>query len=429
MSVKEYMRIAETTDKLEPKEATNPNYKVVPVLGLAGEIGSLLAELKKRVRERHRASDLGTKLIREELGDIIWYAATIARRAGLDFQKDILLANLRRVGTLIDYLPSSEKITLQIDTAVPSIAEVETFDSYQRNASRSATPQHDPDILVPYLSRIWRNSGELLDHLDVSQSSFSEEEKQRITQPLGDVMWYVARFATLFNESLGNIASLNAEKTQSMFVPGAPTPLHDEDDKLLEQFPRKFDVDFVPTDSETAVMLINGLQIGDPLKDNADPTENATPHVIDGYRFHDCVHLAFVAVLGWSPVLRDLMKRKRKSKKKVDDAQDGARARIVEEMIVKLTHSYAVGVDPERLLGGRTHVTMDLLKQIQTLTEKLDVNKNKFWEWEKAILEGYRIFDQLRRCGRGRIRVDLRSRSVSFSELADGEAEKFRKPT
>ncbi len=38
---------------------------------------------------------------------------------------------------------------------------------------------------------------------------------------------------------------------------------------------------------------------------------------------------------------------------------------------------------------------MDLLKQIVALTEGLQVNANKLWEWEKAILEGYKIFDRL----------------------------------
>jgi hypothetical protein len=99
-----------------------------------------------------------------------------------------------------------------------------------------------------------------------------------------------------------------------MFAPGAPTHLHDDGDKPLERFPRKFNVDFVSIDDETAVMLVNGLRIGDPLKDNADPAAGDKDGAIDGYRFHDCVHLAFVAVLGWSPVVRGLMKRKRKSR-------------------------------------------------------------------------------------------------------------------
>jgi len=241
-------------------------------------------------------------------------------------------------------------------------------------------------------------------------------------------MWYVAGFATLFGESLGSIVLFNADKVQSMFAPGRPSPLHDEKDKLLEQFPRRFNVDFVSIDNDTAVMLVNGMQLGDPLRDNADRSEQERHGVIDGYRFHDCVHLAFAAVLGWSPVLRGLMKRKRKSNKAVDDAQDGARAQIVEEMVVKLAHSYAIGVDARTLLHGRKHVTMDLLKLIQVLTGQLEVKTNKLWEWEKAILDGYRIFDQLRRSGRGRIRVDLTNRSVSFSKLIGHKAEGFAGP-
>jgi aryl-alcohol dehydrogenase-like predicted oxidoreductase len=37
--------------------------------------------------------------------------------------------------------------------------------------------------------------------------------------------------------------------------------------------------------------------------------------------------------LGWSPVLRGLLKRKRKSNAKIDENEDGARAAIIEEGI------------------------------------------------------------------------------------------------
>ena len=33
----------------------------------------------------------------------------------------------------------------------------------------------------------------------------------------------------------------------------------------------------------------------------------------DGYRFHDVVHLAYAAILGWSPVTRALLDCKRRS--------------------------------------------------------------------------------------------------------------------
>ncbi len=66
-----------------------------------------------------------------------------------------------------------------------------------------------------------------------------------------------------------------------------------------------------------------GVYVGDRLTDNAiEP---------DDYRFHDVFHYAYVAVLGWSPVIRALLRRKRKSDPKLDDAEDGARAILIEE--------------------------------------------------------------------------------------------------
>jgi hypothetical protein len=163
------------------------------------------------------------------------------------------------------------------------------------------------------------------------------------------------------------------------------------------------------------VISIRGLGAdGDPLRDNAYQSSAGGSQEIDGYRFHDCVHFA--------------LKRKRKSNKSIDDAEDGARAQIVDEMIVKLTHSYAVSVDRARLLDGRARVGMDLLKQIESLADGLEVRKNRLWEWEKAILLGYETFGKLRRYGRGRIRIDLTNRSLQFSELQDGEGEQFPAP-
>jgi hypothetical protein len=287
---------------------------------------------------------------------------------------------------------------------------------------------HNDDALIPYLARIWKNSGEMLDTLDVERAAFTRTERQKIAQALGDVMWYVAGFATLYGLKLDKVVQTNARKVQSMFMPlkeRRPTRLHDESDKPLEQFPRRFTIDFVPADDDTAIMLINGMQLGDPLRDNAYQLNKAKGDKIDGYRFHDCVHLAFVAVLGWSPVIRGLMKRKRKSNKQKDDAEDGARAQIVEEMIVKLTHSYAVNVDRNKLLKGRDRVDMDLLKQIGILLTGLEVEANQLWEWEKAILLGYALFDRLRRERQGRLTLDLANRNVTFSKISASAAARF----
>ena len=36
----------------------------------------------------------------------------------------------------------------------------------------------------------------------------------------------------------------------------------------------------------------------------------------DGYRFHDVMHLTFAALLGWSPVLRSLLRKMEKLKRR-----------------------------------------------------------------------------------------------------------------
>ena len=65
-------------------------------------------------------------------------------------------------------------------------------------------------------------------------------------------------------------------------------------------------------------MTMDGAPLGNELTDNA--YEN------DGYRYHDVFHLAYAAVLGWSPVIRKLMDRKRKSDPQIDRIEDGGRA-------------------------------------------------------------------------------------------------------
>ncbi|MAL57110.1 nucleoside triphosphate pyrophosphohydrolase family protein [Brevundimonas aurantiaca] len=53
-----------------------------PLLGLFGETGSLLSALKKKQRN-HASSAAYSEEVAEELGDVLWYLATIARRGGL----------------------------------------------------------------------------------------------------------------------------------------------------------------------------------------------------------------------------------------------------------------------------------------------------------------------------------------------------------
>ena len=85
--------------------------------------------------------------------------------------------------------------------------------------------------------------------------------------------------------------------------------------------------------SKVVKMFIDGKQVGDDLRDNR--------YDDDGYRFHDVFHLTYASVLGWSPILRALLRRKRKSNPAVDEVEDGGRARVIEEGIAAMVFSYA----------------------------------------------------------------------------------------
>lgn len=195
-----------------------------------------------------------------------------------------------------------------------------------------------------------------------------------MAEVLSDIMWYVANVAQVYDLRLEDVARANLGKVQSQ-SPGMArtwTPLFDDKPEVpeLERFPRVFTVDFIAKNKRVAVMSINGVIVGDPLTDNS--------YEIDGYRYHDALHSANMAILGWSPVLRKLFTRKRKYDADVDENEDSARAAILEEAIVKIVHSYAVALNQSELLKGYNSVSFDLPKKIKGLTNRLEVHARKY---------------------------------------------------
>ncbi|MDQ3139149.1 MAG: nucleoside triphosphate pyrophosphohydrolase family protein, partial [Pseudomonadota bacterium] len=133
--------------------------------------------------------------------------------------------------------------------------------------------------------------------------------KDRVGEELGDLLWYVANVASKFGLDLDDIAEHNLTKVRARWSsPSVNAPDLDSALPAGERLPRQMTVRLVEesgsTDRPKVRMTINGEGIGSLLGDNAyDP---------DGYRFHDVFHLAYAAVLGWSPNLRAFLKRKRK---------------------------------------------------------------------------------------------------------------------
>ena len=84
MNFKEYQEKAKET-AVYPK--TEPSW-IYPLLGLAGETGEIFEKLKKVIRdEKGKISDEKLDLLKKEIGDVLWYLATLSTELGLDFNQ------------------------------------------------------------------------------------------------------------------------------------------------------------------------------------------------------------------------------------------------------------------------------------------------------------------------------------------------------
>src|ERR1700728_1388048 len=79
LSVSQYQALASGTDLTARRGVRKLDF---PLLGLFGEIGSLLSELKKKQRDTVSYSGYEKSVV-EELGDVLWYFSNLATRAGI----------------------------------------------------------------------------------------------------------------------------------------------------------------------------------------------------------------------------------------------------------------------------------------------------------------------------------------------------------
>ncbi len=270
LTLRDYQKQAVRTNRVKSEKR---DAIMVPLLGLAGEAGSLLTEYKKWLREGDRYRPFVDQ-VSEEIGDILWYLASIAEQEGLDLQ-EIAEENLTK---LRDRWPA------QLEDPAPLFGS----ESY--------------DELYP--------------------------EGERL--PL----------------------NLTVEFRE----------IHVDGNRKLET-------------------IVNGIRFGDPLTDNS--------HVDDGYRFHDVFHFTNAIVLGWSPIVRKLLKVKRKSVPQTDEVEDGARAAITEEAISAVVFGYAKDFS---FFDGADTVEFGLLRTIKQMTGPFEVRDKSLRHWEMAILQGYAVW-------------------------------------
>ncbi len=96
MSAVELNEYQEQANQTDQRPGGGDDALVFPLMGLASEVGSLVTQYKKRVRDGN-AHALFSERANEELGDILWYLANLASKLDLELE-GVAALNLRRIG-------------------------------------------------------------------------------------------------------------------------------------------------------------------------------------------------------------------------------------------------------------------------------------------------------------------------------------------
>ena len=286
------------------------------------------------------------------------------------------------------------------------------FSEYQEQAQKTdqVSGKEGNAIIIPLLGLVGE-AGELLSeykkHLRDGEAHKLFQE--RVAEELGDLLWYLANVSSKFDLELEEIAEDNLKKCRDRWgwrnSEQTDGYIFDRSFPEQERLPRQFEVEIVEEANENNSVkmkaFIDGVQIGNDLTDNS--------YSDDGYRFHDIFHFSYAAVLGWSPVIRSNLKRKRKSHPRTDEVEDGGRAIAIEEGISALVFSYA---KDRQFLEGVSTLDYQLLKTIKNMTSHLEVSDCSLGDWEKAILSGYEVWRQVEKNRGGKVIVNLDARSI-----------------
>jgi NTP pyrophosphatase (non-canonical NTP hydrolase) len=263
--------------------------------------------------------------------------------------------------------------------------------------------------------------------------------REFLQEELGDLLWYVAAVATAFNLDLEDIAAANLQRTRDRYPVVSPgraideLPVFDAACPEQERFPRRLVIAFgeetAPSGRTAAVLTLvsaepdafpngplqqdgkiigyrAGGRIGDPLTDNSRRT--------DAYRYHDAIHLGFLAVLNWSPNLRSLLRVKRRSDPMIDECEDGARAIFAEEGLAAMLSRLAV-----RRAGFQSETSVDgeVIDVAKAAAIDLEVETLPAWLWRRAIGQGFSALHQLAANEGGYLIADLDTRTLTYKKV------------
>jgi NTP pyrophosphatase (non-canonical NTP hydrolase) len=359
----------------------------VPLLGLFGETGSLLSEAKKKHRDAVSYTGYEHTVI-EELGDVLWYLTAVAHRGGLSLSE------------LAYHCDGSDHGITDYATPLPFAALQPTGLHIQSNPSSA------------YETNLLKLAGEVGLLMTAHQDNKLDRNRPALTGALIPIFRTLITAANEAGVTLQQAAEDNLTKIfdrwpQERRYP----PLFDETAPTHEHLPRTLTVEVFERDDGGRLFVYqrcHGINIGDRLTDNIlEP---------DDYRFHDVFQYAYAAVLGWSPVMRALFKLKRKSQPQIDEAEDGARALLIEEGVATWIFGQAKKLDNFSGMQPKG-LSLTLLKTVRQFVAGYEPERCPLWLWEEAILQGFATFRYLKEKRRALIHIDMLRRQLTYSEM------------
>ena len=316
------------------------------------------------------------------------------------------------------------------------------FSAYQRAASETSQLRlGGPQGAIAPMLGLASETGSILnvykkylrDGIDLAAN------REFLRGELGDLLWYTAAVATACGLDLEDIVQANLTRTKDRYpreqagTRSGELPNFDAGYPDLERFPRRVVIavteQLLACGRRAATLTLvsaepnafpdgpvafdgkpHGFQVGaalgDPLTDNSRRT--------DDYRFHDAIHLGFMAVLGWSPTMRSLLRLKRKSSPDADECEDGARAIFAEEGLAAVL---------SRLAPGRTGflntagIDGDVIEVARAAATGLEAEAVPGWLWQAAIHQGFRAMSLLAQNDGGYLIADLDARDLAYRKV------------
>lgn len=384
LTVQGYAARALTTDQRSDAASL-----AFPLLGLFGETGSLLSEVKKKQRDRVSYVGYAAAVV-EELGDMLWYLTAVASRVGLSLGDIAYNVSLG----CSDY-HSGDAPDLSFAALQPKVV----------TGLGEPTPAFEQTLL--------RLAGEVGLLVTDCQAKRVDHNQTALAGRFVAVMRMLVKAAdeagvTLEAAAVKNLWKIFDRWPQTRIYPDP----FDIESVASEQLPRALAIEIFEREvagQRFVFQRCNGINIGDRLTDNA-----MRP---DDYRFHDVFHFAYAAVLTWSPVVRALFRLKRKSDIKIDEAQDGARASLIEEGVTTWIFGQAQELNFFTNMESGD-LPLILLKHVREFVTGYESERCPLWLWEEAILQGYAAFRYLKERRRGRVCIDLVNRRLNVEELS-----------